>query len=255
MNAIQIKPDAIVPSECGREGWNIIKDQIWVFLTMTLLIMILDLVPLLSLVYMGPLSCSLYYSILTKMRGQSVEYKMIFAGFKHFIPTMIVGLVIYLPTLVIGISQAFSFKLSFLPGIVLILVFLVFVVLYIVWVFAVSFAYPLVIDYKLSASEALKLSFKATKENLGGIIHLGFYYGGLVLIVFFLFFILGFILAQISGVLALLVLILGMFAFYVLTNTILVAMSVIAYKQIFLDEFPRINKMGSTGLTGLGLDI
>src|SRR6185503_2782728 len=95
---------AIAPVECLKEGWATIKDRYWLFLGISFVTMLIGgAVPV---VLVGPMMCGLYLCLFAKMRGEPVEFGMLFKGFDYFMPGLIAAAISTLPALVlIGIGQ------------------------------------------------------------------------------------------------------------------------------------------------------
>lgn len=180
----------IKPVECIKEGWALIKDQYWLFFGISLVgILIGGAVPI---VLMGPMMVGIFLCLFQRQRNEPVEFGLLFKGFDQFVPGLVVTVLKMIPILIIlvpyyvfliammatnmprgGIEdpeQARSFVMSFFG--VEIVFFLVIMVVSIVVEIFFMFAYPLVADRKLSGIDAVKLSFRAGKANLGGVLGL-----------------------------------------------------------------------------------
>src|SRR6476659_4724072 len=179
----------IKPVECIKEGWALIKDQYWLFFGLTIVAMLLGgAVPI---VLMGPMMVGLFLCLFEKQGRRPFEFGLLFKGFDQFVPALIVTAIKVVPILIIVLPFYFimfatmmatmprgqaspdemsRFLISFY-SIEMIFVLVVMVVSIGVEVFFM-FAYPLVADRKLSGLDAVKLSIKAGKANLGGIVGL-----------------------------------------------------------------------------------
>ncbi len=184
----QFRTGVIQPVECLKEGWALIKDQYWLFLGLVVVGMLIGgAVPI---VLIGPMMVGIYLCYFRRMRGEPVEFGNLFKGFDYFaqgliaallqaIPMVIVIVPMYLIMMVVMMtsmprggrrmdpdaSTAFIFKFLAFE--------LVFVTILIVLGIAINiffmFAFPLIADRGLSGLDAVKLSIKAGKANLGGI--------------------------------------------------------------------------------------
>src|SRR3989442_3281968 len=174
--------NAVEPMECLKAGWSQIKDQYWLFVGMTLVgILIGSFVPLGIL--MGPMMCGLYLALFQRMRGQSVEFGTLFKGFDYFGDSVVATLLHLIPMVIVMIPFYALFFLGPLLmgansrdgepdaagtagffGLMLFLGIVMFVVLLVVTV-VFTFAYPLIVERKLSGVEAVKLSVKASLAN------------------------------------------------------------------------------------------
>jgi hypothetical protein len=179
----------IKPVECIKEGWALIKDQYWLFFGLTIVAMLLGgAVPI---ILMGPMMVGLFLCLFEKQGRRPFEFGLLFKGFDQFVPGLIVTAIKVIPILIIVLPFYFimfatmmatmprgqaspdemsRFLISFY-SIEMIFVVVVMVVSIGVEVFFM-FAYPLVADRKLSGLDAVKLSIKAGKANLGGIVGL-----------------------------------------------------------------------------------
>lgn len=174
----------ISPMECLKEGWETIKDRYWLFLGITLVAMLIGgAVPV---VLVGPMMCGLYMCLFAKMRGEPVEFGLLFKGFDYFMQGLVTAAIQTLPViLIMAVGQVIfvAFTLIIMPtqrGDAMPPVFWVALVLFVLVAMIVSlvvhslflFAYPLIVDRNLSGLEAIKLSYRAALQNLSGIIGL-----------------------------------------------------------------------------------
>jgi hypothetical protein len=181
---IEFKTGVIHPVECMREGWELIKDQYWLFFAITLVgMLIAGVIPFGIL--LGAMFCGIYYCLFQKMNGQPITFEGLFKGFDYLVPSLIATLVLIVPAVILGI-------LAYIPLIMMqismtrnsnphpeeIFAYLGFfaVEMVVVWLVLGSihaflfFAYPLIVEYKLSGMEAFKLSARAVWKNLGGVV-------------------------------------------------------------------------------------
>lgn len=182
--ATDFQSRVISPVECLKEGWQLIKDRYWLFLGITVVAMLVGgAVPV---VLIGPMMVGLYMCLFAKMRGEPIEFGMLFKGFDYFTQGLVAAAIQTLPViLIIAVGQVIfvAFTLIIMPterGAALPPVFWVALVLFVLFIMIVSlavhslflFAYPLIADRNLSGLEAIKLSYRAALQNLGGIIGL-----------------------------------------------------------------------------------
>jgi hypothetical protein len=178
---------AVRPVECLREGWQLIKDDYWLFLGICLVgALIGHLVPMGILA--GPMMCGINICLLRRMSGRPVKFDMLFRGFDHFLPSLLVGIVPIAVTLVLlpfFYLAIIAPALVFLPNaqnggqpdaltIVLFLglQFLISCLFSLVILFVqmlVMFACPLIVEYDLPAMEALRTSARAALANVFGL--------------------------------------------------------------------------------------
>jgi hypothetical protein len=176
---------AIRPFECWSAGWQLVKEQYWLLVGMTLVAILLGSLAPLGIL-MGAMLCGLDIVLLTLMRGQGVEFNLLFKGFDYFVPGLVVtmvrlgGVLVVLFPAYIGIfvlfivagaagaslnNSAFPMALMILGGLVF---FLVIMALSIALGVLLLFAYPLIVDRKLSGWDACRLSARAARGNLQG---------------------------------------------------------------------------------------
>ena len=185
-------------SGCISNGWNLIKPNYWMYFGMGLLTwLMIACIPCLNVLLMGPVTAGFYYVLLRDMRGEPVDFGMMFKGFEKFVPTLVVGVLHSVPG-IISQGVQFSFNVSdailkttgagrggdfyqsndagiALAGglIVLYLVLaVVFILFSIAWAITFAFALPLVMEHDMGPIDAIKLSAKAGWSNVGGLVWL-----------------------------------------------------------------------------------
>jgi uncharacterized membrane protein len=232
-NPMDFNSRAVAPMECIKEGWALIKDQYWLFFGITLVgFFIGGLVPV---VLLGPMMVGVFLCLQQRQRNQPVEFGLLFKGFDQFVPGLIVAVLKMIPMFIILIpyyifvfammaamprgrvstedSQQFVIGLL---GVELTFAVVIIAVSILVEIFFM-FAFPLVADRNMSGLDAVKLSFKAGRANMGGVLGLLLLNG--------LFSMLG-VLACIVGV-----------YFYL---PIAIASQAVAYRRVF----PDIGQLG-----------
>lgn len=177
----EFKRHAVQPVECLKQGWEMIKDQYWLFVGMSVVcVLIGNAVPLGILA--GPMMCGLFLALLKQRAGEPVEFGTLFKGFDFFKDGMIAGVlhtvpmyliiapiyVIYVAMLVTmsasgGRGQDPSAALGFMAvlGIWLPIMMILLIILSI----GFAFVFPLIVDRRLSGVNAIKHSFKAGMAN------------------------------------------------------------------------------------------
>jgi len=181
-NEIEFKRNAVQPIECIKAGWDLMRSQYWLFVGMTLVGMIIgSLVPFGIL--MGPMTCGIYLALFQTRRGQPIEFAVLFKGFDYFGDAVIAALLHVLPMFVIiapayilyivgmftmmGASQngepnpAAALGFFGIFGVIWLVIMVLLVVLSVVF----TFAYPLIVDRRLSGLNAVKLSIRAGMAN------------------------------------------------------------------------------------------
>lgn len=185
---------AIDASGCISNAWEMIKPNYWLFFGISLLTYILiACIPCLNVVLVGPVMGGVYYTSFRAMRGEPIEFGMMFKGFEKFVPLMAVGLVQSIPSIIyqgfdisirvsnVGLEQILRGRggegdgtgLAIAGGYlaVIIVVSLILVILSIVWAISFAFAVPIMVENdNIGVMEALKLSARAAWSNVGGII-------------------------------------------------------------------------------------
>ena len=180
---IPFRRNAVEPVACIKAGWELIKDQYWLFVGMCVVgILIGQAVPLGIL--LGPMMCGLYLCYFKRRRGEPIEFATMFKGFDYFGPSLIATLLHIVPIMAIVIPAYFFFYISIFLSMaatgagdepnpaamlgvlgVFGLFWLVVVVVIIFISIGFTFAYPLIVDRKLQGFDAVKLSFKAAMPN------------------------------------------------------------------------------------------
>lgn len=195
MSELEIRKGAIDPSACLTEGWELIKPRYAMFFAMTITMVIitflLGLLPyaggILNAIVAGPFMCGIYYALIVKMRGEEVQFPMMFEGFSRILPAFLVTLIYSAPMLLLG-AAAFFFvalkpetaditsggDLTSILGRQLTAAFVVSAVaaylISLVLQILLFFALPLIAEHDLGIGEAVKLSFAGTSANIGGLI-------------------------------------------------------------------------------------
>lgn len=181
---IPFRRKVVEPVECIKGGWEMIKNQYWLFVGMTIVgILIGSAVPLGIL--LGPMMCGLYLTFFKARRGEPVEFAMMFKGFDYFGPSVIATLLHIVPVVAIVLPAYLLFYVSMFVsmaaaqsgggdpnpaaffGVMAMFGLFWIVVLVIVVVISIGFmfAYPLIVDRKLQGFDAVKLSFRGALAN------------------------------------------------------------------------------------------
>jgi hypothetical protein len=183
IDQIQFRRNAVEPIECLKAGLELIKSQYWLFLGIVLVgIIIGSVVPLGIL--MGPMMCGIYLALLQTRRGQPIEFGTLFKGFDYFGDSLIATLLHIIPIIIIIVPAYIIFFLFYVGSLmamsqggepnpaallgifgVVIVFWLVVFVLIILLSVVFTFAYPLIVDRRLSGLDAVKLSIRAALAN------------------------------------------------------------------------------------------
>ena len=179
----EINTGVIRPVECMKEGWELIKNDYWIFFAITLVGLLLGGVSMYILV--GAMVCGIFYCYLQKIDGKPVVFDNLWKGFEWLVPGLVATIVMVVPMFIVlgfiyapfiaaavmGSKLSESEMIGLLVGAVAI--DLVFIVVMICFHTLLMFTFPLMVDRKLGAFDAMKTSAKAVWRNLGGIA--GFY--------------------------------------------------------------------------------
>lgn len=180
---IPFRRNAVEPMQCIKGGWEIIKNQYWLFVGMSLVaILVGSAVPLGIL--LGPMMCGLYLTIFKARRGESIEFGTLFKGFDYFGQSVIAALLHVIPIIAIVVPAYLLFYVSIFVsvaaqgagdepnpaaflGVMAMFGLFWFVVMIVILILTIgfTFAYPLIVDRKLQGFDAVKLSFKAAFGN------------------------------------------------------------------------------------------
>lgn len=205
MTNVQFFRGAIDSTGCITNAWNMLKLNYWLYFGATLIVVaVYYCVPCINIFILGPLSAGIYYTALKDMRGEPIEFSMMFKGFEKFGPLLVVGIIQAIPAIISQMFQ-FTFRISdialhgmttqsgendpniFLAGgfLTAVIVFSILIFIFsIVWAISFSFAVPIVMENEIGVGDALKLSFRAGWSNAGGIIVLSILLGLLCLLGF-----------------------------------------------------------------------
>jgi uncharacterized membrane protein len=241
MYQIEYQRAAISAGDCISNAWSLVTNKFWLYIGTGLLTLILiACIPLVNLFIMGPVLGGFYYIVLRDMRGEPVEFGMLFKGFEKFVPLMVVGLISSIPGIIFQVLR-FTVNLSNLVGTrgagsgtgsltpdiraliagvsaMVVLGLLGLALLSIIWQLAMAFAVPIVLEHDVGPIEAIKLSIAAAFSNLGGLILL-------------------IILEGLVGILGVLALCFG----YFVAIPVIFAANAFAYRQVFPLIDQRIN--------------
>jgi hypothetical protein len=179
---IEFRRNAVEPIECIKGGWNLIKSQYWLFVGITIVGVIIGSVVPLGIL-MGPMMCGIYLALFQTRRGQPIEFGILFKGFDYFGDSVVAALLHMIPIVVILVPSYILFYVGMFavlaqqgggepnPGVLLgffgffAVFWLVMMVLLILVSVAFTFAYPLIVDRRLSGLDAVKLSIRAALAN------------------------------------------------------------------------------------------
>jgi uncharacterized membrane protein len=176
------KRGVVEPVYCLKTGWNLVRDQYWLFVGMAAVTILLGgMVPF--GIILGPMMCGIYLGLFQRRRGETVEFGILFKGFDYFGESVVATLIHYVPMIIIIIpfyivlyggmflmmpSQGRAepdptgllvfFAVIGVFGLILMAVLILLSVIF-------MFSYPLIVDRKMSGIEAVKLSARAALAN------------------------------------------------------------------------------------------
>ena len=229
MQNAEFRTGVIRPVECFKEGYELIKDQYWLFFAIVLVgMLIAGVIPL--GVGMGAMFCGIYYCLFQKMNGQQVQFEALFKGFNYFIPGLVATLILIVPALISAIFvYASMFAVLFasmdsrgnlseaaiwgMMGTMFVEMIILWLILGSLHVF-LMFAYPLIVEKNMSGWDAFRLSARAGWANLSGVV-------GLILVEF--------VLGITSYILSIFIFGLGVY----LVMPIMFAGVLVAYRKVF----------------------
>ena len=227
-NSFDFQRSSIDAGGAVSNGWELVKSNYGMYLGISLAAIVLGgCIPCISLFLQGPIIGGVYYVILRQMRGEPVEFGMMFKGFDKFVPLMIIGQVLRIGVQVgnIGLNgQRRSGNYEFMnyasdstailaSGVMIVIAIVAIVVILfaVVWRVLLFFAIPLAMERDIAWMDAIKLSAKAAMGNIGG------------LIVLFIF----------EFLVALLGLVMCLVGMFLVAIPIIYAANAFAYRQVF----------------------
>jgi hypothetical protein len=175
----EFRTGVIRPVECLKEGWTLIKDQYWLLFGITIVGALLGNASF--GIAFGAMLCGIFFCYIRKIDGRAVRFDDLFKGFDFFKQSLLLLLIIILPSLIVmGVIYApligaliFGQNLSEDEFLALLVggaaVELVAVVAMTCFHTLLLFSFPLVVDKNLAAWPAVKLSARAVWQNLSGV--------------------------------------------------------------------------------------
>lgn len=216
----EFKTGVIKPVEVYKEAWAMIKDQFWMVLAVTIVgILIGSAIPI---VLIGPMMCGIYLVLLQRFEGREIDFAQLFKGFDYFLPSLVLAIIIMVPTFIliftiyipmVGIAMAGPrmSQTEMMAAIGGMLAVEAVVAFFMVCLHTLLiFAFPLIVDKKMSAVDSIKTSAKAVWQNLSGVVGL---------------FAVGFVVAIVGY----LMLCIGIY----LVLPLIIAANVVAYRKVF----------------------
>lgn len=171
------------PVEFFLQGKNLIADQFWLFMGMTVLgSFIGSAVPLYPL--LGAAAYGVFLAYRTKERGGEVRFDLLFKGFdklgETITPSLVYGgglfaaiLAVMLPLVLVGAALAESDADAVAPIVLVGAYPLMGLVSVLLWM-PFTFAFQLILDRELSGMAAVGESWRAVRENFGKVFLVNF---------------------------------------------------------------------------------
>jgi len=231
MTNIQYQSGAIDAGGCVSNGWALVTGKFGLYIGVGFVtLLLIGCIPFVGSLLFGPVLAGFYYIVLRDMRGEPVDFGMMFKGFEKFVPLMVTGLIQAAPSVVATVLQ-YTVDLRRIVGsggapdvnfyqstgdvlagvsVVIVIFIIVLSLIGIVWSVALQFAIPLILEHDLGVVDALLMSAKAAFSNAGGLILL-------------------IILQILIAILGVIALCLGIFV----AIPVIYAANVFAYRQVF----------------------
>jgi uncharacterized membrane protein len=178
------------PIECFSAGWQLVRPQYLLMVGISAAAILVGSMAPLGIL-LGPLMCGLYLCLFALMRGERVEFGLLFKGFDHFVPSLIATLIQMVPMLIVLLPAYLALMVLFVMagaagardheaaapalGAMVVLAIALFVFLFLVSIVVgvfFAFTYPLIVDRRLAGWDACRASARAVLANLGGMLGL-----------------------------------------------------------------------------------
>lgn len=221
MNQYDFTTGQIKPIECVKEGFERIKKDYWLLFAIALVGGLIGGVTMYVLA--GAMLCGIFLVYLNAIDGRPVVFDDLWKGMPYLGQGLIVILVIFVPTFVYYIFAYFTLVAAIIGGgaaggeaglfgalLLIGIIDLIVLIVLVSFHTLLTFSFPLIVDRNLNAIDAMKLSIKASWQNLSGV-------AGLVAVNFGL---------MLAGYIALCV---GLYFII----PIIVATNVVAYRKVF----------------------
>ncbi len=179
MQNLEFRTGVIKPVEVYKEAWEMMKGEFWMIFGITIVgMLVAGIIPI---VIMGPMMCGIYMALLDKADGRPASFEKLFKGFDYFLPGFIVSLVVmlplmififvvYIPMIALSIAGPRMDPEQLWPLIIGMIIVEIFIgILMTILHSLLIFAFPLIVDRKLSGMQAIKLSARAVWANKAGI--------------------------------------------------------------------------------------
>ncbi len=228
MTNLEFRTGVINPVECVKEGFELIKNDYWLLFAIGLVGGIIGGFTMYILA--GAMICGIMIAYLKAVDGKPVAFDDLWKGMDFFGPGLVAILVMIVPAIVYYIFVYFTFIVAIIGGgqaggegmigalIVVGVIDLIVLIAMVCFHTLLTFTFPLLVDRRLGAIDAMKTSARAVWANMGGV-------AGLIVVNFALIFL---------GYLALCI---GLY----FVIPIVIAGNVVAYRRVFPSSELRTN--------------
>jgi hypothetical protein len=182
MQNLEFRTGVIKPIECVKEAWERIKPDFWLLFAVVLVGALLGAISF--YVVMGAMICGINYVFLKQIDGEKFVFDDLWKGMQYLWPGLIVTAFIFVPMIVVygfiyvpilaatimGDRMSQNELMSVLVG--AFAVDLVLIVVMVCFHTLLMFSFPLIVDRKLGAIQAMTTSAKAVWKNMGGVVGL-----------------------------------------------------------------------------------
>jgi hypothetical protein len=183
MQNLEFTRGQIKPIECVREAWALIKNDYWLLFAISIVGAMIGGISMYVLI--GAMVCGIFICYLKKIDGGKVVFDDLWKGFGFFWPSLLLTIVIVVPMVIWMIIMFATLYLPIITAAVMgnkadgsailaafafgLVVDIIVAIVMICIHSLLIFAFPLLVDRRLSSWEAMKLSARAALKNIGGI--------------------------------------------------------------------------------------
>lgn len=183
MQNLEFRTGVIKPIECAKDAWELIKDEYWILLAVSIVGGMIGGISFYVLI--GSMICGIFGCYLKKVDGGHVVFDDLWKGFKFFWPSLLLTIAFVVPIVVFMVVMFATVYLPLITAAIMgdkanggailgtfVVGFAVDIVIALMMICIHSlliFAFPLIVDRGLSSWDAMKLSARAVLKNIGGI--------------------------------------------------------------------------------------
>ena len=192
MTNTEFRTGVIKPVECVKEGFELIRKDYWLLFAIALVGALIG--GFTMYILGGAMLCGIMFSYLKAIDGKPVTFDDLWKGMNYFGPGLVVIMVFIVPVFAYYIFAYVTILAAVLGGaqageagligalVVVGLIDLVVLIAMVSFHTLLTFAFPLIVDRKLGAVDAMKTSARAVWQNLGGVVGLVLVNIGLMLL-------------------------------------------------------------------------